>query len=345
MRSGLQKPGAIPFLALLIFSLLSLVPSLAKDWDYHNLPFGHIGYLRSETRHISRAKDSWADVRSRLRMTGGQSKSWLIEGYRQTNPDRKSRPRRPPTDAPSRGSFEAPAILDSDPMAYLAQDSSSAFTRGVRALKALVIRQLDDPQLNPSFPAEIDSSTGQLSTRLSPLFANTSLNVALSHNEDLSRLTSGGGDGDRTIIDTTNLVDVPKWLLSCVRTSWQQACRVGSGYVEIVTGLYGYRDVAGTTSCNCSETMNTNDSSRPRGSRKEAPLGGSLPALPMDENTQAGATTSAVLTESVAAPTQPPPPTATEQPKAVERQAEPERMRSGSCMAIVIAIVAGVMWF
>jgi hypothetical protein len=50
MRSGFHKPGAIPFLALLLVSLLSLVPSLAKEWDFYNLRFGYIGYHRNDVR-------------------------------------------------------------------------------------------------------------------------------------------------------------------------------------------------------------------------------------------------------------------------------------------------------
>jgi len=33
MRSGLQKPGAIPLLALLVFALLRLAPVLPQAWD------------------------------------------------------------------------------------------------------------------------------------------------------------------------------------------------------------------------------------------------------------------------------------------------------------------------
>ncbi|KAJ0425682.1 hypothetical protein BJY00DRAFT_154721 [Aspergillus carlsbadensis] len=34
MRSGLQKPGTVPFLALVLFSLLSLMSALAKEWEW-----------------------------------------------------------------------------------------------------------------------------------------------------------------------------------------------------------------------------------------------------------------------------------------------------------------------
>lgn len=33
MRSGLQKPGVIPLLALLVFALLRLAPVLPQAWD------------------------------------------------------------------------------------------------------------------------------------------------------------------------------------------------------------------------------------------------------------------------------------------------------------------------
>lgn len=41
MRPALHKPGAIPFLALILFSLLSLVPSLPS---IYSLKFADFGY-------------------------------------------------------------------------------------------------------------------------------------------------------------------------------------------------------------------------------------------------------------------------------------------------------------
>jgi hypothetical protein len=67
MRSGLQKPGTVPFLALVLFSLLSLMPTLAKEWDlsldfysvhlaYHylglGLGLGGLGLPRYEGRRM-----------------------------------------------------------------------------------------------------------------------------------------------------------------------------------------------------------------------------------------------------------------------------------------------------
>ncbi|PYH87164.1 hypothetical protein BO82DRAFT_4249 [Aspergillus uvarum CBS 121591] len=350
MRSGLQKPGTIPFLALLIFSLLSLVPSLAKEWDYL-LPFGHIGYLRSEPQYVSRDKDGLVDARPRLRTVGAQPRPWSSEEDRPTYLDRKSRPRRPLTDAPARSSFEAAAILDSDPITYMAQEPST-FRRGVRAFKALVSRQTDEPQVMPSFPSDSDASlTDQISPQPNPHHANTSVNLAPSHNEDFHLLTTGEGGG-RTIFDTTKLVALPWWFLSCVLTSWQQACRVGNDYIGTVTGRQGLRNTVATTYTNCLGLLNSDGSSQPRDPRNESHTKHAVPpALTIDEtHQQADAQNPSALTQPIDASVQVTTPltatlTAMEQSKVVEHQAEPERVRSGSCMAIVLAIVAGVMWF
>ncbi|PYH44378.1 uncharacterized protein BP01DRAFT_81438 [Aspergillus saccharolyticus JOP 1030-1] len=350
MRSGFQKSGAIPFFALLIFSLLSLVPSLAKEWDYYSRPFAHIGYVRGEPRHTSRDKDGWVDVRSPFRIAGGQSKPWSVDDKRPAYLDSNSRPRQPPTDAPPRSSFEAAAILDSDSITYSVQ-YSSAFRRGVRALQALIIRKTDDSLAIHSFPAERDTaSVDQSSPSRNSPYANSSAKMIPSHEEDLF-LFIPIGSGDRTISDTTDLVRMPKWLLSCVWSSWQQACRVGNDYMDTVTGRDRFRDPAVTTSSNCSEIVKSEDSSQPRDSRREAHLKYALnSASATEKHEQAEARGSAALTQSIDALAQPSAaPTATttamEQLKVVEGQAEPGRVRSGSCMAIVLAIVAGVMWF
>lgn len=50
MWTGLQKPGAVPFVALIICSLLSLLPTLAKEWDLDFFKYGvdlaYLGFCR-----------------------------------------------------------------------------------------------------------------------------------------------------------------------------------------------------------------------------------------------------------------------------------------------------------
>lgn len=50
MRSGLDKPGALPLLALVVFSLLTLVPSLSS---IYNIKLADFGYLTGGTRSMS----------------------------------------------------------------------------------------------------------------------------------------------------------------------------------------------------------------------------------------------------------------------------------------------------
>lgn len=47
MRPGLDKPGALPLLALIIFSLLTLVPSLSS---IYNLKFADFAYYSGSAR-------------------------------------------------------------------------------------------------------------------------------------------------------------------------------------------------------------------------------------------------------------------------------------------------------
>ncbi|EHA17985.1 hypothetical protein ASPNIDRAFT_47596 [Aspergillus niger ATCC 1015] len=292
MRSGLQKPGAIPFLALLVFSLFSLVPSLAKEWDLYNVRLGYIGY-RNDVRHVSRVKDNWADVRTtRSRVSGTGWKPWLLDGYYQEFYERKARPRRCAVDAPSRSSFEAAAVFDTDPLAFPARESS-AFTRGVRAFKAMVIRQPDESQLLPTFSAEGDAIE-QLPTRLSAL-VNSSVTAAAPPDDGLFGVSP---TSNSMIPATSSVIEVSRWLLGLSRASWQQ--------FHITT--------------------------RPANN-----------LYPPKQQSQSASTPSAT----------PPPPalsqnstaTTAGQSKVAGFQQETEHMRRGSCMAIVIGLVVGVMWF
>lgn len=49
MRSGLDKPGALPLLALIVFSLLTLVPSLS---NIYNLKFADFSFYSGTSRRM-----------------------------------------------------------------------------------------------------------------------------------------------------------------------------------------------------------------------------------------------------------------------------------------------------
>ncbi|XRM41336.1 hypothetical protein ABZX51_004615 [Aspergillus tubingensis] len=339
MRSGLQKPGAIPFLALLVFSLFSLVPSLAKEWDFYNVHLGYIGY-RNDVRHVSRVKDNWADVRTRSRVSGTGWKPWLLDGY-QGFYERKARPRRCAVDAPSRSSFEAAAVFDTDPLAFPARESS-AFTRGVRAFKALVIRQPDESQLLPTFAAEGDAIE-QLPTRLSAL-ANSSVIPAAPLDDGPFGVSP---TSNSMIPATSSVVDVSRWLLGLSRASWQQVCRAGSEYLENMTAWQ-----ARQPNFDLSQHNNHTTSSHPTVPHNHTPREQPIPPKAVVVNDSDDIADDASQSAPTPSATPPPPalspnstaPTAG-QSKVAGFQQETEHMRRGSCMAIVIGLVVGVMWF
>ncbi|PYH95956.1 hypothetical protein BO71DRAFT_191429 [Aspergillus ellipticus CBS 707.79] len=324
MRSGFQKPGAIPFLALLIFTLFTLVPSLAKEWDLYNLKLGYIGYSRGEVRQASRVKDSWTDVRSRLRVPGGPWKPWLLDGYYQSYYDRPARPRRCAVDAPSRSAFEAAAVFDSESLVYPARESS-AFTRGVRAFKAMVVKQSDSPVL-PSLPAE-GHSVEQLPTRLSSALINSSLTPEPPSDEILPEISPSSS---RTIQPSSSVIEVSRWLATFSRTSWQQVCRAGSEYL----GPWSGASPASSRPEGNSSHVEIPHREVPREQRVSPKA---LPVNSSDESAAPHAIATAVPSQNATA--------TAGQSKVAGFQQESEPMRRGSCMAIVIGLVAGVMWF
>ncbi|PWY89746.1 hypothetical protein BO70DRAFT_127413 [Aspergillus heteromorphus CBS 117.55] len=327
MRSGLQKPGAIPFLALLIFSLISLVPSLAKEWDLYNLQLGYIGYSRGEVRQASRVKDSWADVRSRLRVPGGPWKPWLLDGYYQTYYDRPARPRRCAVDAPSRSTFEAATVFDTESL-FPARESS-AFTRGVRAFKAMVVKRSESPVLQ-SLPAE-GHAVEKSPTRLPPPLINSSLTPEPPSDGILPEVPPSSS---RTIPPPSSIVETSRWLMTFSRASWQQVCRAGGEYWDNVSVWSG---------ASPSSSRPDNGSSHVEIPRRDIPREQRVSPKALAANsTDMSLVPHAMAT---AVPSQNTTGTAAGQSKVAGFQQESEPMRRGSCMAIVIGLVVGVMWF
>ncbi|PLB43754.1 hypothetical protein P170DRAFT_61541 [Aspergillus steynii IBT 23096] len=309
MRSGIHKPGAIPFLALLVFSLLSLVPSLAKEWDLYNLQVGYIGYQRHDVRQAPRVKDDSIDMWSRFRTSGARCQSWMIDDS-SCQP-----PRRAVLDTPQ-DSFEAATIYD-EPAPYV--EGPSTLTRGVRAFKAFV-KQLDS---RPAAPLDSTEGSETVSTRRTPASFNASIPPL-----------HFGHESCPSVHEDSALSTKPSWHIA-FRESWQQACRVGNDYIEkIAQYRLGEKALQPVESGNSSESQLTPPSKPSEEIFSEArPANGSVdPGAPR--------VPSRVLS------TQPPNPTVTTagQSKNTGFGQDSEHMR-GSCMAIVIALVAGVMWF
>lgn len=61
MRAGLDKPGALPLLAFIIFSLLTLVPSLS---NFYNIKLADLSYYSRGARSSSIASHTTIKCRN-----------------------------------------------------------------------------------------------------------------------------------------------------------------------------------------------------------------------------------------------------------------------------------------
>lgn len=72
MRSGLDKPGALPLLALIVFSLLTLVPSLSS---IYNIKFADFSHFTGGARSTSIDPDS---VEKKARVYANR---WCLQSF------------------------------------------------------------------------------------------------------------------------------------------------------------------------------------------------------------------------------------------------------------------------
>ncbi|KAE8145768.1 hypothetical protein BDV25DRAFT_62280 [Aspergillus avenaceus] len=330
MRSGFQKPGAIPFLALLLFSLLSLVPSLAKEWDFYNIPFGYIGSYHKDVRQPSRIRDGAVDARSRIRATGSQCKSWGVSGYCLSDFGRIPRPQRAISDTPPRSSFEAATVLNDDPIAFNVEESST-FHRGVRAFSSFFFQQPGNSASQfPSIESATTLETAHAS--LTPTASNLS-GMPVSPKDEL--LEPKHCSDNYTALGAGHAVPNPRILFFHLYELWQQVCHAANVYLGNSTAPYTLWKRSQLV-----PNMGLFTGKTPQQPRQLA----SSKGRPGDNATLS--TSSPTSTQPFVMPTHSPErPLASEgHPKAAGHGSSSEPAR-GSCMAIVIGLVVGVMWF
>ncbi|KAJ5135722.1 uncharacterized protein N7515_005000 [Penicillium bovifimosum] len=154
MRSGLNKPGALPLLALVVFSLLTLVPSLP---NLYNSKFADFSFYTGAARQLPLLQDSVNEVLPRAHALSEPRKSWI----RAATP--RSRSNHPPLTArlgpATIPASETIAVANKSRLSSIAREPSFLFGRRARAFRSYFIQQLDDyPFLtsfsNRSLPAE-----------------------------------------------------------------------------------------------------------------------------------------------------------------------------------------------
>ncbi|ODM16915.1 hypothetical protein SI65_07880 [Aspergillus cristatus] len=317
MWSGLEKPGAIPFLALVVFSLLSLVPSLSWDWGSNWKNEWYVGGHRNEVRPIGAefsriVKDGSVDTRLRVRATSGQCWPWLCGD---------SLPRSRPAAVPS--SFETASVLPNDAPTVYPWKNASTLTRSVRAFTAF-IQQLDDRQLLPSFSTR---SVFPVETALS----HPSSNLSDVSSSPLHPLRDDSFepmvyDNNYTTLMTKKTDTTPR-LQFCDRFSdaWQQACHTVHDTAK--TFSFSYDAIDSTHLPNSSMHPPVSLPSDTHQRKPPLPHNESEPTVA--PKTIPSANAAAVLSGD-------------SQDAGSGRN--PKQVR-GSCMAIVIGLVVGIMWF
>jgi hypothetical protein len=171
MRSGLNKPGALPLLALVVFSLLTLVPSLP---NLYNSKFADFSFytgaarrkfavlqiltwepwlfrLANQDNHeeLPLLQDSVNEAPPRAHPLSEPRKSWILAATH------RSRINHPPLTARVGSPAAVPAsetiaVANKSRLSSIARESSFSFSRRARAFRSYFIQQLDDyPFLTP----------------------------------------------------------------------------------------------------------------------------------------------------------------------------------------------------
>ncbi|KAJ5620475.1 hypothetical protein N7510_004459 [Penicillium lagena] len=141
MRPALHRPGAIPLLALVVFSLLSLVPSLPS---IYNLKLADLGYYYgSAARQAPLIKDGLADIPSELSVQNADRRKGLIRAFsHRSRANRLSHTSRIETDGSLPTSTDVTPVDNNSQLSYLYGDSSM-FIRPVRTIRLYISQQLD----------------------------------------------------------------------------------------------------------------------------------------------------------------------------------------------------------
>ncbi|KAJ5185420.1 hypothetical protein N7491_006713 [Penicillium cf. griseofulvum] len=146
MRSGFDKPGALPLLILIVFSLLTLVPSLPNL--YHS-KFADFSFYTGAAPQVPLLQDSVAELTPKAHPLNEPRKSWVLAA------SHRSRGNRPPLTARVGNAAVVPAsettVTNKSRLSSLTRESSFSFGRRARAFRTYFIQQLDDYPFLTSF--------------------------------------------------------------------------------------------------------------------------------------------------------------------------------------------------
>ncbi|OQE30876.1 hypothetical protein PENFLA_c002G03725 [Penicillium flavigenum] len=307
MRSGLDKPGALPLLILIAFSLLTLVPSLPNL--YHS-KFADFSFYTGAARQVPLLQDSLTELAPKAPPLNEARKSWSLQSLP------RSRGNRPPLTARVANAAAVPGsettvVANKSQLPSLTRESSFSFSRRARAFRTYFIQQLDDYPFLTSF-------------------SNRSLGADLTHpyptvtfNESLPTFDNKSSPSILSYNNSSDSIDEPLFPSpASLRDMCQQACHVATDFGKRI-GLHG---------ANYAKSIFLPEQIT------GAPT--SLISNPAVPNSVAS--NQDLFTSSEQAPPQ--------QKVGAEDSTDAAAGRHsqelhGSCMAVVIGLVAGIMWF
>lgn len=328
MRSGLDKPGALPLLILIVFSLLTLVPSLPSL--YHS-KFADFSFYTGAVRRMSPfpppsssestnqvdcpdvplLQDGVTELAPKAPPLNEPRKSWVLAA------SHRSRGNRPPVTARVGNAAVVPpsettAVANKSRLASSTRESSFSFSRRARAFRTYFIQQLDDYPFLASF------SNRSLVTGLTHPDSTITINESLPTASDIESLPNILSYNNSSDSIQTPLLPSP----ASLRDMFQQACHVAIDFGKRV-GLHGANYAK---SIFPAEQIN----------------GASKLLIPESTIPNAAASNQDLITASEQAPPQ--------QKVGAEDSTDAAAGRHshelhGSCMAVVIGLVAGIMWF
>ncbi|KAL2003423.1 hypothetical protein VTN02DRAFT_3933 [Thermoascus thermophilus] len=346
MRSGLQKPGVIPLLALLVFALLRLAPALPQAWDRYqsNSPRTPSYVANGHTQSCVVPDGPLVNTESAsLASCDKSAKSMshpVDEPYRPS--DKCVRP-----SAESRLHDTNPGLPDAAHRAEDGPHSSTAIFPRIGALTSLVSQsyQLSYREL---FYRLADRSP-------SPPAGCRPLSTSADLSDPKSIISSTGSPDEvqpinsKTIRPSNNLDNTPgsSRLSIRLREKWQQVCKRGVDPCGPEGSLTASR-------VNPLRALLSQIGMSPRGGQplpksrlsSSKPVDSGRPQLQQPKRAPAIPPRSQppithLFDIFALAPT---PSTAAEQENVAGVPSNPKQMR-GSCMAVVVGLVVGIMWF
>ncbi|CAI7628653.1 hypothetical protein PCG10_006707 [Penicillium crustosum] len=305
MWSSLDKPGALPLLILIVFSLLTLVPSLPNL--YHS-KFADFSFYTGAARQIPLLQDSVTELAPKTHTLSEPRKSWILSASHRSRGNRQPLTARVGNAAPIPAS-ETTTVANKSRLSSFTRESSFSFSRKARAFRTYFIQQLDDYPFLTSF-----SNRSLVADSMHP-YPTITMNESLPTSENESPSIPSYNNSSDSILEP--LLPFPAFL----RDMCQQACHVAIDFGKRV-GLQG---------ANYAKSI----------SLPEWITGAPTSLIPNPTIPNASSEQDSFPPAEQAPP---------QQKVGAEDSTDAAAGRHsqelhGSCMAVVIGLVAGIMWF